>query len=108
MERPKAVGEFPIRQVVFLKLFLFIIINTFNGILTKIFFCLSIKNRFYSRESGLLNFCLYTSESKGPTLDRRRLVAFTFHPTDPFAISVQRDNFEYVVNFHIRKVYMPE
>lgn len=65
-------------------------------------------NRFYSRESGLLSFCLYTSESKGPTLDRRRLVAFTFHPTDPFAISVQRDNFEYVVNFHIRKVYIPE
>ncbi|XP_025411169.1 DET1 homolog isoform X1 [Sipha flava] len=76
MERPKVVGEYPIR--------------------------------FYSRESGLLSFCLYTSESKGPTLDRRRLVAFTFHPTDPFAISVQRDNFEYVVNFHIRKVYMPE
>lgn len=74
----------------------------------KCIYCLYAKNRFYSRESGLLSFCLYTSESKGPTLDRRRLVAFTFHPTDPFAISVQRDNFEYVVNFHLRKVYMPE
>ncbi|XP_050526984.1 DET1 homolog isoform X2 [Daktulosphaira vitifoliae] len=77
MERPKVVGEYPIR--------------------------------FYSRESGLLNFCLFTSEAKGPTIiDRRRLVAFTFHPTDPFAISVQRDNYDYVVNFHIHKVFIPE
>lgn len=30
MERPKAVGEFPIRQVIILKLFLFLIINTFQ------------------------------------------------------------------------------
>ena len=30
-------------------------------------------------------------------------VAFIFHPTDPFAISVQRTNLEYVVNFHVRK-----
>lgn len=33
----------------------------------------------------------------------RRLVAFTFHPTDPFAISVQKTNMDYVVNFHVRK-----
>lgn len=65
--------------------------------------------RFYSRESGTLSFYLYTSVSRNrPTQDRRRLVAFTFHPTDPFAISVQRDNLEYIVNFHIRKVYLPE
>lgn len=32
----------------------------------------------------------------------RRLVAFTFHPFEPFAISVQRTNAEYVVNFHMR------
>ncbi|KAL5241603.1 hypothetical protein ACI65C_009013 [Semiaphis heraclei] len=77
MERPKVVGEYPIR--------------------------------FYSRESGTLSFYLYTSVSRNrPTHDRRRLVAFTFHPTDPFAISVQRDNLEYIVNFHIRKVYLPE
>ncbi|XP_022160189.1 DET1 homolog isoform X2 [Myzus persicae] len=77
MERPKVVGEYPIR--------------------------------FYSRESGTLSFYLYTSVSRNrPTQDRRRLVAFTFHPTDPFAISVQRDNLEYIVNFHIRKVYLPE
>lgn len=34
----------------------------------------------------------------------RRLVAFIFHPTDPFAISVQRTNSDYVVNFHLRHV----
>jgi de-etiolated-1 len=33
----------------------------------------------------------------------RRLVAFTFHPTDPFAISVQRTNANYIVNFHVRQ-----
>lgn len=34
----------------------------------------------------------------------RRLVAFIFHPTDPFAISVQRTNSDYIVNFHLRHV----
>lgn len=34
----------------------------------------------------------------------RRLVAFIFHPTDPFAISVQRTNSDYIVNFHLRNV----
>lgn len=72
-----------------------------------VFFCMV--NRFYSKEMGTLSFCLYTSVSKHrPSIDRKRLVAFTFHPTDPFAISVQRDNLEYIVNFHIRKVYLPE
>lgn len=78
MERPKVVGEYPIR--------------------------------FYSRRSGTLSFCLYTNISiHRPSQDRsRRLVAFTFHPSDPFAISVQKDNLEYILNFHIRKVYLPE
>ena len=31
----------------------------------------------------------------------RRLLAFTFHPTDPFAVSVQRTNLEYDVSFHV-------
>ena len=31
----------------------------------------------------------------------RRLVAINFHSTDPFAISVQRRNLEYVVNFQV-------
>ncbi|XP_014661580.1 PREDICTED: DET1 homolog isoform X2 [Priapulus caudatus] len=59
--------------------------------------------RFYARDSGLLKFKIHAGvlgRNAPPTA--RRLVAFTFHPHDPFAISVQRTNAEYVVNFHIR------
>lgn len=59
--------------------------------------------RFYARDSGLLKFKIHAGvlgRNAPPTA--RRLVAFTFHPHDPFAISVQRTNSEYVVNFHIR------
>nr|CAG4650790.1 EOG090X028J [Simocephalus serrulatus]SVE94110.1 EOG090X028J [Simocephalus serrulatus] len=74
MERPKTSGEHPIR--------------------------------FYVRESGLLRFRIYAGilGRPAPPSSARRLVAFTFHPTDPFAISVQRTNSEYVVNFHVRHV----
>lgn len=78
MERPKTCGEYPIH--------------------------------FFARDSGLLKFRIYTGyqdktiqsifashNNIGP-----RLVAFTFHPTEPFAISVQRIHNEYVANFHIR------
>jgi len=59
--------------------------------------------RFYGRECGLLKFRIYAGvQGRNPPPQARRLVAFTFHPTDPFAISVQRTNLEYVVNFHIR------
>ncbi|KAK3733236.1 hypothetical protein QZH41_002002 [Actinostola sp. cb2023] len=59
--------------------------------------------RFYSRDSGLLKFKIHAGFLGRPTPPTaRRLVAFTFHPHDPFAISVQRTNAEYVVNFHIR------
>lgn len=60
-------------------------------------------NRFYARDSGFLRFRIYAgTSSRVATPPARRLVAFTFHPTDPFAISVQRTNAEYIVNFHIR------
>nr|CAG4649988.1 EOG090X028J [Sida crystallina] len=74
MERPKTSGEHPIR--------------------------------FYVRDSGLLRFRIYAGilGRPPPPPPARRLVAFTFHPTDPFAISVQRTNSEYVVNFHVRHV----
>lgn len=74
MERPKTSGEHPIR--------------------------------FYLRQSGLLRFRIYAGilGRPAPPSTARRLVAFTFHPTDPFAISVQRTNSEYVVNFHLRHV----
>ncbi|KAK0074691.1 hypothetical protein PV325_007945, partial [Microctonus aethiopoides] len=61
--------------------------------------------RFYARDSGLLKFRMHTGvlSIATPVLSRR-LVAFTFHPTDPFAISVQRTNAEYVVCFHVRHI----
>lgn len=56
--------------------------------------------RFNARDSGYLKFRLYVDN---PVVSSaRRLVAFTFHPTDPFAVSVQRTNSEYIVNFHVR------
>jgi len=59
--------------------------------------------RFYGRECGLLKFKIYPGvQDKNPPPQARRLVAFTFHPSDPFAISVQKTNLEYVVNFHVR------
>ncbi|XP_064474585.1 DET1 homolog [Ornithodoros turicata] len=60
--------------------------------------------RFYARDSGLLRFKIYAGvQGRNPPPAARRLVAFTFHPYDPFAISVQRTNAEYVVNFHLYK-----
>ncbi len=75
MERPKACGEYPIQ--------------------------------FFGRDSGQLKFKIYAGLYGGhnppPPSSSRRLVAFTFHPTDPFAISVQKTNNDYIVNFHIAK-----
>lgn len=59
--------------------------------------------RFYSRDSGLLKFKIHAGFLGRPIPPTgKRLVAFTFHPLYPFAISVQKTNAEYVVNFHIR------
>lgn len=59
--------------------------------------------RFYARDSGLLKFKIQAGLLGRPVNHAvRRLVAFTFHPFEPFAISVQRTNAEYVVNFHMR------
>lgn len=62
-------------------------------------------SRFYARDSGLLKFKIQAGLLGRPVNHAvRRLVAFTFHPFEPFAISVQRTNAEYVVNFHMRHV----
>lgn len=62
-------------------------------------------SRFYARDSGLLKFKIQAGLLGRPVNHTvRRLVAFTFHPFEPFAISVQRTNAEYVVNFHMRHV----
>lgn len=63
--------------------------------------CSEYPIRFFGQDSGLLKFRLYTgNQTKIP--QARRLVAFSFHPYDCFAISVQRVNTDYIANFHIR------
>ncbi|RDD37456.1 DET1-like protein [Trichoplax sp. H2] len=59
--------------------------------------------KFFGRDSGLLKFKIFPGipDVQSPPL-ARRLVAFTFHPFYPFAISVQRTNIDYIVNFHFR------
>ncbi|XP_062562273.1 DET1 homolog [Armigeres subalbatus] len=65
--------------------------------------CAEFPIRFFARDSGLLKFRIYAGvQNQLPSSGSRRLVAFTFHPTEPFAISVQRINTEYIANFHIR------
>jgi len=68
--------------------------------------CVCVVCRFYARDSGLVKFKIHTGALVGrtvpPPANARRLVAFTFHPSEPFAISIQRMNTEYVVNFHVR------
>ncbi|CAL8123765.1 unnamed protein product [Orchesella dallaii] len=60
--------------------------------------------RFYGRDSMVYKFQLHAGIlSKGSSPSGRRLVAFTFHPSAPFAISVQRAaNTEYLAHFHLR------
>ena len=60
--------------------------------------------RFYGRDTGLYKFQIHAGmlTKVNPQSQGRRLVAFTFHPNAPFAISVQRANAEYLVNFHLR------
>lgn len=57
--------------------------------------------RFFARDSGLLRFRIHAGVQKSPINSGRRLVAFCFHPSEPFAISVQRINTDYIANFHI-------
>ncbi|XP_058825968.1 DET1 homolog [Topomyia yanbarensis] len=65
--------------------------------------CAEFPIRFFARDSGLLKFRIYAGvQNQQPSSSSRRLVAFTFHPTEPFAISVQRINTDYIANFHIR------
>lgn len=55
---------------------------------------------FFARDSGRLKFRIYPG-LRHMSVVERRLVAFTFHPTEPFVISVQRVDNDYVVNFHV-------
>lgn len=61
--------------------------------------------RFFARDSGFFRFKIQAGLPVSHIATTvRRLVAFTFHPSDPVAISVQRTNAEYVVNLHVRHV----
>lgn len=61
--------------------------------------------RFFARDSGFMRFRIQAGlPVTHVSATVRRLVAFTFHPCDPVAISVQRTNAEYVVNLHVRHV----
>ncbi|CAF0712505.1 unnamed protein product [Brachionus calyciflorus] len=64
--------------------------------------------KFNMRETGRLCFRLYpglqmTNNQQNPQshLTFKRLVAFIWHPREPFCISVQRASNEYNVNFHV-------
>ena len=59
--------------------------------------------RFFARDSGFFRFKIQAGlPVSQASATARRLVAFTFHPSDPVAISVQRTNADYVVNLHLR------
>jgi len=105
MERPKACGEHPIRFVQISYNTVYINLIQICAIYYYKIYLFLFVFRFYARDSGLLKFKMYAGMS-GRTIPTaaRRLVAFTFHPTDPFAISVQRTNAEYIVSFHVRCV----
>ena len=66
-----------------------------------------LSTRFFTRNGGFLSFTLDTSlpvNSLQYSLPpARRLVAYIFHPFEPFVISIQKTStLDYVVCFHIR------
>ena len=62
--------------------------------------------RFFSRKSGQLRFSLCTSylgnNNNSANTSTKRLVAYIFHPYEPFVISIQKADNDYVVNLHFR------
>lgn len=87
----------------YLDLFLFSYDDKWVSVMERPKACGDHPIRFYARDSGLLKFKINAGVvGRNPPPTARRLVAFTFHPSEPFAVSVQRTNAEYVVNFHLR------
>lgn len=60
--------------------------------------------RFFSRDGGLFKFQLETGLPASPHPQSRRLVAYIFHPTEPFVISIQKASYDFVVSFHFRNI----
>ena len=66
-------------------------------------------SRFFTRNGGFLSFTLDTglpvNTSQYSLPPARRLVAYIFHPFEPFVISIQKTSTtDYVVCFHIRNI----
>jgi de-etiolated-1 len=62
--------------------------------------------RFNNRENDRFSFRMYpgrqiANNPQAPQVPIKRLVAFIWHPHEPFCISVQRATQEYNVNFHV-------
>ncbi len=64
--------------------------------------------KFNNRDTGRFSFRMYpgkqnfyTGNNYHPHPSMKRLVAFIWHPYEPFCISVQRTTQEYNVNFHV-------
>ena len=90
LERPKPLSENNIRYV--------------KQLLGDVsYYCLHC--RFFSRESGLLKFMLKTSLPRGTMPLTKRLVAYIFHPYEPFAISIQKAEADYAVNLYFKNDY---
>ncbi|CAB4066980.1 DET1 [Lepeophtheirus salmonis] len=89
----------------YLDLFLFSYDEKFVSVMERPKGCGDHPIQFYDRNTGRLMFKIYTGlqNHPSPPTSAKRLVAFVFHPTDPFVISVQRTLLDYVVNFHVRK-----
>eukprot|EP00731_Ephydatia_muelleri_P015761 Em0009g185a len=68
--------------------------------------------KFFSRNGGIFAFELHmgasSSSSQGASQSGstpRKLVAYIFHPYEPFIVSIQRANTDFMVNFHFRNQY---
>lgn len=68
--------------------------------------------KFFSRTGGLFAFELHVGASsllqgsaQSGSSTSRKLVAYIFHPYEPFVVSIQRANTDFMVNFHFRNQY---
>ena len=61
--------------------------------------------RFFTRKTSQIRFTLSTSHiSSTIGGSSKKLVAYIFHPHEPFIISIQKVESDYVVNFHFRSL----
>ncbi|XP_015795436.1 DET1 homolog [Tetranychus urticae] len=69
--------------------------------------CSEYAIQFFSRSDGSFRFQIHADRQHiEASLVTLRLVAYTFHPTDPFALSIQRTSSDIAVHLHFR--YIPQ